>query len=238
MKKLIIIPAYNEVDSIENVIKEITEFAPGYDYIVVNDCSVDGTKEKLKNKNINYLDMVVNLGIGGAVQGGYKYAFENGYDIAIQMDGDGQHDCRFLVALTEVLEKNEADISIGSRFIEKNGFQSNAIRRIGIRFLSKLINILTNYDIKDVTSGFRAVNKDIIKAYASNYPHDYPEPEAIVMASNYGARIVEVPVIMRERESGKSSINALRSVYYMIKVSLAIIIEKARGKGNSANDNK
>ena len=166
----------------------------------------------------------VNLGIGGTVQGGYVYALKNGYDIAVQADGDGQHDISYLGKLVEPIEKGEADIVIGSRFIEKQGFQSSAGRRFGINFLSGLILVCTGIRIKDVTSGFRAVNRKFIEIYADNYPQDYPEPEAIVAGVMNGAKIKEVPVIMRERAGGTSSINLWKSVYYMIKVSLAVII--------------
>lgn len=224
MKILVIIPAYNEAENIENLIKGINELCPYADYIVVNDCSKDNTEEVLRRIGASYMSNPVNLGIGGTVQGGYIYALKNGYDIAIQVDGDGQHDISYLKKMVEPIEKGEADIVIGSRFIEKQGFQSSAGRRFGINFLSRLIWLCTGIRIKDVTSGFRAVDRKFIKIYADNYPQDYPEPEAIVAGVMHGGRIKEVPVVMRERAGGISSINLWRSVYYMIKVSLAIII--------------
>lgn len=224
MKILIIIPAYNEEENIESLINDIHERCPYADYLVVNDCSKDNTEEILQRTGANYMSNSVNLGIGGTVQGGYVYALKNGYDIAVQVDGDGQHDISYLGKMVEPIEKGEADIVIGSRFIEKQGFQSSAGRRFGINFLSGLIRFCTGIQIKDVTSGFRAVNCKFIEIYAHSYPQDYPEPEAIVAGVMQGGRIKEVPVIMRERAGGTSSINIWRSVYYMIKVSLAIII--------------
>ena len=224
MKVLVIIPAYNEAENIESFINSIREKCPFADYLVVNDCSKDNTEEILQRAGANYMNNPVNLGIGGTFQGGYVYALKNGYDIAVQADGDGQHDISYLGKLVEPIEKGEADIVIGSRFIEKQGFQSSAGRRFGINFLSGLILVCTGIRIKDVTSGFRAVNRKFIEIYADNYPQDYPEPEAIVAGVMNGAKIKEVPVIMRERAGGTSSINLWKSVYYMIKVSLAVII--------------
>lgn len=168
--------------------------------------------------------MSINLGIGGAVQTGYKYAKDKGYDIAVQIDGDGQHDIAYLEKMLPMLEDGEADVVIGSRFIDKEGFQSSFARRTGIKLLSWLIFICTGKMIKDVTSGYRAVNKRFIDIYARYYPMDYPEPEAIVSAVMHRGKIMECPVVMREREEGESSINFVKSVYYMIKVSLAIIV--------------
>ena len=224
MKSLVIIPAYNEEKSIISVINKLNKDYPSADYLVVNDCSKDDTLKKLKENDTNYVNLPLNLGIGGGVQTGYKYAKDNGYDIAIQIDGDGQHDTAYLKAVIEPIEKGQADIVIGSRFINKEGFQSSGLRRVGIKFLSKLIQICCGTKVLDVTSGFRAVNRKYIEEYAKDYPVDYPEPEAIVKSSLSGARIMEVPVIMKERENGESSISPLKSIYYMIKVSLAIIL--------------
>lgn len=226
MKILIIIPAYNEQDSIFNVIRDIEKFCPYADKIVINDASTDRTKEILETYKIDYLDLPVNLGIGGGVQTGYIYAYENGYDIAIQMDGDGQHCASELYKILVPIQEDMADIVIGSRFIENKGFQSTFMRRIGIGILSKMVYICTGEKIKDVTSGFRAVNRKFIKIFSKEYAQDYPEPEAIIVASKYNGRIKEIPVVMCERNNGKSSISPIRSCYYMIKVSLAIILQK------------
>lgn len=223
-KVLIIIPAYNEAENIERVVDNIIENFPQYDYVVVNDGSVDCTREICKKRGYQFLNLSINLGIGGAVQTGYKYAKDKGYEVAVQIDGDGQHDIAYLDEMLPLLEKGEADIVIGSRFIEKEGFQSSMTRRTGIRILSILIFLCTGCKIKDVTSGFRAVNKKLIDIYSVNYPTDYPEPEAIVSAVMHGGKIKEYPVMMREREKGSSSINFVRSIYYMIKVTLAILV--------------
>ena len=224
MKCLLIVPAYNESSNIEQVVKNIIEQCDDADYIVVNDCSSDDTRMKLEHIGASYISAAVNLGIGGAVQAGYKYAYQNDYDIAIQVDGDGQHDVTFIPEMIKVIEEQEADIVIGSRFLDKEGFQSSGIRRAGIGFLSGLIMLMCGKRIRDVTSGFRAVNRKFIQMYAKDYPDDYPEPEAIVTALISGGKIKEIPVMMHERKYGESSINFRRSIYYMIKVTLAIII--------------
>ena len=223
-KPLIIIPAYKEAENIERVVDNIINTYPQYDYIIVNDGSKDNTREICQKREYNFLDLPINLGIGGAVQSGYKYAQRNGYEIAIQIDGDGQHDVSQLAKVIEPLEKGEADIAIGSRFIKKEGFQSSSVRRFGIHFLSNLIKFCTGKRVLDVTSGYRAVNRKFIEIYAENYPSDYPEPEAIVAAVMHKGKIQEIPVIMQERQAGTSSIHAWKSVYYMIKVTLAIIV--------------
>lgn len=223
-KVLIIIPAYNESKNIEKVVDNIINNFPQYDYIVINDGSKDNTRDVCKKRGYQYLNLSINLGIGGAVQTGYKYAKDKGYDVAVQIDGDGQHDISYLSSMLPLLESEEADIVIGSRFIDKEGFQSSAARRTGIKILSMLIFLCTGCKVKDVTSGFRAVNKKFIDIYAVNYPTDYPEPEAIVSAVMHGGKIKEQPVIMRERENGTSSINFVKSIYYMIKVTLAILV--------------
>lgn len=224
MKCLIIIPAYEEEKNIKNVVDNIIMNYPQYDYIVVNDGSKDKTAQICKENDYLYLDLPINLGIGGAVQAGYKYALKNDYDVAVQIDGDGQHDVSFLGQMLETMEREDAQIVIGSRFIEKQGFQSSKARRVGINFISGLIKLCTGKKIYDVTSGFRLVNRKFIRYYSENYPSDYPEPEAIVMALMNGAKIIEAPVIMRERAGGTSSIHSWKSLYYMIKVSLAVII--------------
>lgn len=228
MKILIIVPAYNEAENIEKFINELRKYINNNtDTLIINDCSTDNTKEILIKNNYNFLDLPINLGIGGAVQAGYIFAKEYGYDIAIQMDGDGQHKPEYINKLVEPIIDGSADITIGSRFKETKdtkGFKSSFMRRLGIKYLSTLIYLFTNKKIYDVTSGFRAVNKRYIALYANQYAQDYPEPEAIVTALRNGARVEEIPVIMQERLGGKSSINFLRSIYYMVKVSMAIFI--------------
>ena len=228
MKKLIIIPAYNESENILNTVKVIQEDAPDFDYVVINDCSKDNTLQLLVKNHINHVNLPVNLGIGGAVQTGYKYALENNYDVAVQVDGDGQHDPKYLKVLVNALEKNDADMVIGSRFINNEGFQSTFMRRVGIVYFTKLIHLLTGKTITDPTSGFRMCNRKVIELFSKDYPRDYPEPESIVALLKRNMNVMEVPVQMKERQGGVSSINASKSVYYMIKVSLAILIENLR----------
>lgn len=224
MKILIIIPMYNEEENVRNVINSINKINIDVDYIVINDCSRDATLKILNEMNANYIDLPVNLGIGGGVQCGYIYALNNNYDIAIQMDGDGQHDPEYIKNIIEPIVNGRADFVIGSRFIDKKGFQSSGMRRLGIRFLSRLIKFSCSTDVSDVTSGFRAANRKVIQIFADHYAQDYPEPEAIVLAVMQGAIVEEVPVIMHERIGGESSISAWKSIYYMIKVSIAILL--------------
>ena len=228
MKKLIIIPAYNEQESIKKTEEDIMEKAPHFDYIVINDCSTDKTKEICETEEFNVIHLPVNLGIGGAVQTGYLYAARNGYDIAVQVDGDGQHDPQFLSKMADYMEAEHADMVIGSRFIDKEGFQSSGARRVGIKYFTMLIKLLTGTKITDPTSGLRMVNREIIEFFAEEYPKDYPEPESVVASLRRKKKVLEIPVIMRERSGGVSSISMKKSVYYMIKVSLAILIERIR----------
>lgn len=228
LKKLIIIPAYNEEANIVKTVESIERDAVGFDYIVINDCSTDRTKEICEEHGFHYVDLPINLGIGGAVQTGYKYAWENGYDMAVQVDGDGQHDPEFLELMAEYLETHQVDMVIGSRFIEKQGFQSSGMRRVGIRFFSGLIRLMTGKTITDPTSGLRMAGRNVIELFSKDYPRDYPEPESVVAILRKGLKVAEVPVIMREREGGVSSISMKKSVYYMVKVTLAILIERIR----------
>lgn len=231
VKKLVIIPAYNEEENITELILDILKNEiEGLDIVVINDCSTDGTSKKCKQlhePSVAIIDLPCNLGIGGAMQTGYKYALKNDYDIAIQVDGDGQHKPEFIKLLIGELS-NGADMVIGSRFITKVGFQSTVYRRMGIKYFSSLINILSRSKITDPTSGFRACNKKVIAEFAHKYPTDYPEPESIVFLTRNHYKIKEVPVMMKERVGGVSSIRSFRSAYYMIKVSLAIFIDLLR----------
>ena len=178
----------------------------------------------------NVINLPINLGIGGAVQTGYKYAYNHDYDIAVQVDGDGQHDPLFLGVMAQYLEEHSADMVIGSRFIEKKGFQSSRARRIGIVFFTKLIKIMTGATITDPTSGLRMVGRNVIELFSNDYPRDYPEPESVVAILRRHMKVIEIPVVMKEREGGVSSISLKKSVYYMIKVTLAIVIYRIAGK--------
>lgn len=228
MKRLIIIPAYNEEENIEKTVEAILRDSKGFDYVIINDCSTDKTKQICEERGYNIVNLPINLGIGGAVQTGYKYAVRNGYDMAVQVDGDGQHDPKFLEEMAEYLEKNELDMVIGSRFIEKQGFQSSGLRRVGIRFFTWLIKVLTGETITDPTSGLRMIGRNVLEIFAKDYPKDYPEPESVVAILRKKMKVKEIPVIMHEREGGVSSISMKKSVYYMIKVTLAIVIERIR----------
>ncbi len=239
---LVIIPAYNEEESIERLVDDLTEHYPQYDYLVVNDCSTDSTEAILKRRGYHYISLPFNLGIGGAVQSGYLYAEQYGYEVAVQLDGDGQHDPAYIEKLITPILNGEADMAIGSRFIEKEGFQTSFMRRLGINLIRVIIKLCCGVKATDTTSGFRATSKKLTAYFAKNYAQDYPEPEAIVAASLNGFRVTDVPVKMRERDGGVSSINARKSLYYMIKVSLALIIlrigvrkNKKGMKGESKN---
>jgi hypothetical protein len=227
MKTLIIIPAYNEEENIINTVnslKNIKIKGVTLDYIVINDGSKDKTRKTLIKNKIKFIDLIYNLGIGGAVQTGYKYAFYNNYDIAIQFDGDGQHNSSYIEKLIKELN-NGYDLVTGSRFIEDNdSFKSTKLRRIGINILSFMIKLCTGKIIKDPTSGFRACNRKVIELFANNYPTDYPEPDTLVIALKRNLKVLEIPVEMNKRNKGKSSITPLKSIYYMIKVSLSIIL--------------
>lgn len=230
MKILAIVPAYNEEQGIKHVV-ELFQNIDNVDVIVINDCSKDRTSEVCREYGLNVIDLPANLGIGGAVQTGYKYAQLKGYDIAIQVDGDGQHNPSYIHKLIQPIIKGNADLVIGSRYLNKEGFQSSFIRRVGINYFTFLINLLQKKKITDPTSGFRAANKKVIELFSNRYPIDYPEPESIVFLLRNKYKIEEVPVVMNERMGGESSINAFKSVYYMIKVSLAIIIDNLRKVG-------
>ena len=229
MKVLVIVPAYNEEKNIVDTISGLKSIKD-VDYVVINDGSVDNTKEVCIKNNINFIDLPLNLGIGGAVQTGYKYAFYKDYDIAIQFDGDNQHNPKYIDALVDEIKKGN-DIVIGSRYVkELSEFKSTFMRRVGINFLSFLIKLVSGKKIYDPTSGYRAVNKRIIELFASDYPTDYPEPDTITKLIKMGFKVSEIPVEMNERKEGKSSIGLFDSVYYMIKVSLCILMTSRRVK--------
>ena len=228
-KTLVIIPAYNEEGNIGKLLESLLKITDiSFDIVVINDCSKDNTSSICKSYGVHVIDLPCNLGIGGAVQTGYKFALKNGYDIAIQVDGDGQHPPEYIRHIIQPILNGEADLVIGSRYLLEEGFKSTFVRRLGIQFFSKLIKLLTKQTVSDPTSGFRACNKKVIKLFASSYPKDYPEPETIVILKRNNLAVSEIPVVMKEREKGVSSINLTRSVYYMFKVSLAIIIDTFR----------
>lgn len=226
-KIAIIVPAYNEEKNIANVVNGINaiRFSKTHfilNVVIVNDCSQDHTADIASKLDCTLINLPVNLGIGGAVQTGFKYAFENNYDFAMQVDGDGQHPPSEIPKFLKAITQNEFDVIIGSRFIENEGFQSTFSRRIGITFFKHLIRFLCGITITDSTSGFRIINREALAVVKEYYPDDYPEPESIILYKRNNLTIGEIPVKMLKRQGGISSIRKFTSIYYMIKVSLAI----------------
>jgi glycosyltransferase involved in cell wall biosynthesis len=224
LKRLAVVPALNEAATVGRVIDEIRLFDPGFDIVVVDDGSTDRTAGIAADRGAHVLRLPFNLGIGGAVQTGYRFAFERGYDVAVQVDGDGQHDPAELAAILTPVLAGEADLCVGSRFAGGTGYRSSFVRRVGIRLFAHVVSAVVRQKVTDTTSGFRAVNRKGIALFAADYPHDYPEVEATVMSVKHKLRLREVPVEMRERGGGASSITAVRSIYYMTKVLLAIFV--------------
>jgi glycosyltransferase involved in cell wall biosynthesis len=223
-RRIAIVPALNEEGNVARVIAEIRAFDPGLEVVVVDDASVDRTAAVAAEAGAHVLRLPFNLGIGGAVQTGFRYAYEHGYELAVRVDGDGQHDPAQLGVLLEPVLAGEADIVVGSRFAGSDGYRSSRSRRAGIRLLAWTLSALVRQRVTDATSGFQALNRDGIRLFAADYPHDYPEAEATVMVFRHRLRLAEVPVSMRERGAGQSSITALRSIYYMVKVLLAVFV--------------
>jgi glycosyltransferase involved in cell wall biosynthesis len=224
LRRVAIVPGYNEEGSIGNVIDEIRAADPEIEIVVIDDGSRDRTADAAAAKGARVLRLPFNLGIGGAVQTGYRYAYEHGFDLALRVDGDGQHDPAQFAVLAGPVLSGHADIAVGSRFIGSKGYRSSRSRRFAIRILSWTVTVLVGGRVTDPTSGFQVANRRAIALFASDYPHDYPEVEATVLAAKAGLRRAEVPVEMRERSAGRSSIGALRSVYYMVKVMLAVFV--------------
>jgi len=231
MRTLIIIPAYNEDKTIVNVLDDIRGHYPSADVVVINDGSTDATSAVTKADGAKVIDLAHNLGIGGAMQTGYKYAAVKGYDIAVQFDGDGQHRADQLDILLAPIIAGNADIVIGSRFLGPEGYESKLSRLIGIKIIAWTVSVFCRKRVTDPTSGFRAARRNVIEFYTRRYPEDYPEPEAIVLLHRAGFRMAEVPALMKEREAGRSSITAARAFYYMIKVLLAIMIDMIKVPG-------
>ena len=228
LRRVALVPAYNEAESIGRVIDEIRAFDDELEVVVVDDASTDETAAVAAGRGAHVVRLPFNLGIGGAVQTGFRYADEHGFDLVVRVDGDGQHDPAQLGVLLDPLLNDEADIIVGSRFASKGGYRSSRSRRFGIGILARSVSLLVGRRVTDPTSGFQALNRLAIRLFAADYPHDYPEVEATVMVFKHRLRLKEVPVTMRERAAGRSSIGALASVYYMVKVLLAIVVAMFR----------
>jgi glycosyltransferase involved in cell wall biosynthesis len=236
VRRIAIVPAYNEQGAIGGVIDEIVAFDPDCDVIVVDDASTDSTSERASEHGALVVRLPFNLGIGGAVQTGFRYAADKGYDLAIRVDGDGQHNPAELTELMAAVSAGRADICVGSRFVGGEGYRSSRSRRVGIRILARTVSLLTGQRVTDTTSGFQVLNRKAIELFAADYPHDYPEVEAAVMVHKHRLRLIEVPVRMRERQAGKSSIRGVHTVYYMAKVMLAILIGALRRRATPLED--
>ena len=224
VRRIAIVPAYNEAANVGRVVDELRAFDAGLDVVVVSDGSVDRTADVAAEHGAHVVRLPFNLGIGGAVQTGFKYAWEQGYELAVRCDGDGQHDPAELPKVLEPVLAGTADIVVGSRFVGDRSYRSSAARRVGIRLLATIVSAIARQRVTDTTSGFQALNRKALALFAADYPHDYPEVEGMVMTIKHKLRLQEVPVRMREREHGQSSITALRSIYYMAKVLLALFV--------------
>jgi glycosyltransferase involved in cell wall biosynthesis len=224
LRRIAIVPALNEERSIAGVIAEIRAADPEFDVIVIDDGSTDRTSAIAAENGAHVITLPFNLGIGGAVQTGYQYARDHDFDLAVQVDGDGQHDPSEIAKLLEPILDARADMVVGTRFAEGGGYRGTRLRRIGIHLFAAIVSLMVRARVTDTTSGFRAVNRKAIRLFAADYPHDYPEVEATVLLARHRLRMVEVPVQMRVRETGASSITAFQSVYYMVKVLLALFI--------------
>ncbi|MHB8173804.1 MAG: glycosyltransferase family 2 protein [Nitrospirota bacterium] len=230
MRLLAIIPAYNEEATVGQVVAEIYSAMPEADVVVINDGSSDSTASVAAASGAAVINLPFNMGIGAAVQAGYKYAEQGRYDIAVQVDGDGQHDPSELMAIIEPVKAGKADIVVGSRFLEVGGFKSTAMRRIGISLFARVLSVMTGDRLTDPTSGFRACNKKTIRLFSKEYPEDYPEVESLLLTHLAGFKISEEPVKMRARGGGHSSITPIKSVYYMVKVMMVLFIWLVRKK--------
>lgn len=230
MKKIVIIPSYNEEKNIGNVIRGIQKNHSELDILVINDYSDDKTEEIAKYENAYVVNHVLRAGYGASLQTGYKYALHKNYDIVIQLDGDGQHDPEHISALVTEIEHNHADLAIGSRFLEDSGYRMQLVRKIGLRFFQILIYLLTRRKITDPTSGYQALSKKVVHSYARNdfFPSDFPDADVLVYLIHSGARIKEIPVVMYENRQGKSIHSGIKPLYYIIKILLSLYIVHTR----------
>jgi glycosyltransferase involved in cell wall biosynthesis len=227
LRTLVIILAYNEEKNLPQLLKRLKDEYSQYDYVIVNDASTDSTRDVCRELGFDVIDLPTNLGIGGAFQTGLKYAYYKGYDVALQFDGDGQHSPEDIGLMVSAIN-NGYNACIGSRFINNEGFQSTFLRRIGITFYSGLIRVLTGYNCSDPISGLKAFDKEAIRYLVKYYPSDYPEPEYIILLKNNHFNITEVPVVMNERCEGQSSITFIKSIYFMVKGTIAVLAATLR----------
>lgn len=227
-KVLVIIPAYNEEKSVGQVVRHVQKAVPFADVLVVNDGSTDATAKVARQAGARVLELPFNLGIGGGMQAGYQYAYRHGYDLAVQIDADGQHNPDDLPRLLYEQERSGADLILGSRYVQKTGYRSPWTRRLGMIILAGMVSSITGQKLYDTTSGYRVVNRSVMRLFAHHYPTDYPEVEALVLVHRNGFRIREVPVEMEKRKAGRSSITPFKSLYYMVKVSLALAMNVLR----------
>jgi len=224
LRSIAIVPAHNEEESLGALLAEMKIAEPDLAVVVINDGSTDGTARVASAARVPVVILPYNVGIGGTVQTGYQYALDHGFEVAIQVDGDGQHDPTEIGTVLEPIFDDRADLVVGTRFVSGGGYRGTRVRRVGIHIFARVVSLMVGQHVSDTTSGFRAVNRKALRLFAAEYPHDYPEVESIVLLSRHGLRMVEVPVRMRVRETGSSSITALRAAYYMIKVLLALFI--------------
>jgi glycosyltransferase involved in cell wall biosynthesis len=236
LRRLAIVPAYNEAEAIEPVIAELRAYDPELEIVVIDDGSRDGTASRAEKLGVDVVRLPFNIGIGGAMQTGYQYARDRGFDLAIQVDGDGQHDPREIALLIEPILDEEADMAVGTRFAGERRYRPPFARRIGIQLFARVVSLIVRQRVTDTTSGFRAVNRKGIALFASDYPHDYPEVETTVLVHQHRLRMVEVPVAMRTRATGRSSITLFQSIYYMLKVSLALFVGLFRRPSTELED--
>ncbi|MBA4388444.1 MAG: glycosyl transferase family 2 [Verrucomicrobia bacterium] len=227
-KKIVIVPAYNEEANIEPLIDEIGGELPGVPILIINDGSRDFTAAVARKKGVIVLDLPFNLGVGGAVQAGFLYAYEQGYDYAIRCDGDGQHAPSSIKSLLAAMDANDVDLVVGSRFLSEKSYTSTIVRQFGIAMLARFLTLICRRRVTDPTSGFHVLNRPLLYFFSCNYPVDYPEPEALALMRRHGFDFMEVPAEFRSRKAGRSSIGSWDTLYYAFKVFIALFIDRAR----------
>jgi len=228
---LILIPAYNEEGAVASVVREVRQVVPGTPILVVDDCSTDATPHVAREAGARVLPLPYHLGLGGCVQAGYRLAFELGYDYVIRVDGDGQHDPRFIPKILNALQRENCEMVIGSRFLNGEGSHSGFLRHAGIVFFRAMLRPILGKSVRDPTSGFVGVNRTALALFSRSFPLEYPEIEALVVLQRKRFRFVEVPCAMRPRRAGRSSITALRSLYYPVHVLLGVFVNVLKFEG-------